>query len=241
MYQVPNRGISLVSSTANAGNYIAETYIRNVEIGKCKDGYYNDGKVYDTYADHLYVETASNYGIWISSGGSHTFVHSHVVKCGTNTNGTLSGGGYRINDGYCSFYDCHADKSVGHGFVVGGYDGIKRNNNRFVACMAFNSGSNHATDGVGFKVGAVGHLVLDACFSGTLSNEEQKQYTGIIFESPTTHSAVLQGCSFRDNANKGIIVAPGVPEKVIQLGMVMMEGNGADYENLTKLKTITMS
>ncbi|MFK7691235.1 glycosyl hydrolase family 28-related protein [Paenibacillus sp. HJGM_3] len=233
IYLAPQSGVHMTASLSQTGNYVAETYLRNLEINQCVNGVYLSGKVYDLFAEMVYVEKARDYGFFIS-GGSNTFIHCHAVKCGTNTNGTLSGGAFRVDENYNSFYDCHADKSVGHGFILGGFGSTRRNGNRFVACFAFNSGSTHATDGHGFKIGAIGHTVFDGCFIGTLGDDTQPQYHGMLFESADITGITIQGCMFRKNTGTAVKYNAAVPKNQIVFTGGSFELNGQNIDGRDK-------
>lgn len=239
LYQVPGTGIRLDAGSSATGQYIAETSISHVEIGKCYDGVRMDSKSYDTFAEYVYIDGARNYGFYIG-GGSNTFIHCHAVKCGQNSGGTLSGGAYRVVNHYNSFFDCHADKSVGHGFTVGGYSGAGQMiGNRFVACMAFNSGFVPNTDlqAAGFKIGAIGHTVFDGCLIGQIGSDPAylTQYWGMRFESADVFGVTIQGCTFRNNRHRAIELPAALGKDAVTLLGGSFLGNGTDINDRTKL------
>lgn len=227
MYQVPNAGISLKGTINSA---VAETYLRNIEIGKCKYGLLDESYyVYDTYCDFLYIDSATQFGVSIL-GGSNTFIHTHAVSCGKAISENKSiGGGFNIRTNNNSFYDCHADGCYSDGFVVGGFDITEgpMSNNRFTSCMAFNNGAGLIKSVAGFRIGKVRQTKLIGCFAGKIGNGfTLGSNYGYLLESNDIQNLKLIGCSAKDSLISGYAISNISAEAGVQLIGCDYEGGG---------------
>lgn len=231
MYQVPNAGISLAGTSQH---YVAETYIRNVEIAKCRFGLLDESYyVYDTFAEMLYVDGASQFGVSLK-GGSNTFIHTHCVACGNSkAGGQAQGGGFNIRTNNNSFFDCHADRSIGDGFVIGGF-GTENPmmNNRLVACFSFNSGAGVAANAAAYRFGKVAHTKLMGCYAGKIGAKfAESVYDGFLFASPDVNAVELVGCSAKDTRNAGFTIPAAAKPGAISLVGCDYEGTGTPIVN----------
>ena len=247
VYGAPRDAVRLEGGAENA---VVEAYVRNVELsGHKRNGWWESYFTYDSDIYHLYADglngVAQGYGLTIN-GGSATVWHAHCVAHGTNDgSGNYSGGGFRLDCNNSEFGFCHADRSAGHGFVVGSYgsDPVRTNSN-FWGCKGFDSGAFYpgyganVRQGANWKIGKIDGFGWYGCQGGPHGNIANANGYGMLFEGSTTFATVVGG-RFNSNAVAGLYAQAGVPDQSIMLLGVRPVGNAIDVSGQGKFVPVS--